>query len=446
MYAIGIIGTKLVMFVLIPVLSFFLNKSDLGVYDLILVSITLLTPLITLQIADGVYRFLLEERSEGRRPSIITTASTFLLTGLFLLSVLGYYLFPKAYNQLYWPFVFLQASFCFTNLLQQSLRGLQLNKEYAVFGVTNALTIVIATMFVIFSGMSSLYNFILALSLAQFAALIFGVLYSGIFRYFSLRSTSIQLTTSMLKYSWPLLPNSVSWWLIDLGNRFLILYFLSEEWNGIYAVAARYAGIVALFNSIFILSWQDHTIGEDPNQINVNHNFFNRYMIFELTLVVLITSSASFLIEFTAASEFEESKNYLPLLLLSSGFSAFCAFLGAYYLKAKNTKEVFTTTLAGGVLNFIISVGLIQTLGLYAVALGSVAGFACTFVLRKKRFSLQINYLELCTLLAIFLVTTLVQFSQSHELKASVLILMTGYFIYKNKDLLLKIKEKFLLP
>ena len=57
-YAIGTFGSKVIYFLLVPFYSFFLSKSELGFYDLILASLTIITPIITIQVSDAVYREL----------------------------------------------------------------------------------------------------------------------------------------------------------------------------------------------------------------------------------------------------------------------------------------------------------------------------------------------------------------------------------------------------
>jgi O-antigen/teichoic acid export membrane protein len=64
-YAVGTFGSKVIYFLLVPFYSFFLSKSELGFYDLILASLTILTPIITIQVSDAVYRELHDPKKQS---------------------------------------------------------------------------------------------------------------------------------------------------------------------------------------------------------------------------------------------------------------------------------------------------------------------------------------------------------------------------------------------
>jgi O-antigen/teichoic acid export membrane protein len=241
------------------------------------------------------------------------------------------------------------------------------------------------------------------------------------------------------------LPNAVSWWLIDLGNRYIILVFLGEEYNGIYAVAARFAGIMALINSIFILAWQDHAIGDDAgNKIDLMKvsRVFRHFIIFELSAILLLSAAAKPIIEWTTNSSFHDAAAYFPILLMASGFSAFSAYFGAFYLKEKHTFRLFTTSIFGGFCNLIFSMLLVNQIGLFAVAIGSLVGFIATFMSRLKDYQIQVPKWKVLVLLLFCSVTLFLQFEGSKSLIWLSVIFAAIIFVLLNKGLFLLLKEK----
>lgn len=250
-----------------------------------------------------------------------------------------------------------------------------------------------------------------------------------------------QILLNLLKYSWPLLPNAISWWLIDLGNRFIILIYLNEAYNGIYAVSARLAGIIALINSVFILSWQDYAISQlknDTDLISQGSVIFKKYLTLELTAVIFLTSISNYIVRFTTNNEYAEAANYLPLLLFSAALSAFCAFFGALYLREKNTVGVFTTTLVGGLVNIILSILLIKPIGLFGVAIGSIFGFLTTLVIRYSIFKIRLDVFRIIAFLLFYGLVLIVQYYRDIFL-INVFILFSGiiffFFNYKLVDI-----------
>mgnify|MGYP006872236060 FL=1 len=95
------------LFVIVPFLSFYLEQSQLGQYDLILVSITFLTPLITIQISDGVYRFLLEVEEEKTHKKIVSTALGVLLLCYAIFAIIASVLNLLSYYAYFYEFIIL---------------------------------------------------------------------------------------------------------------------------------------------------------------------------------------------------------------------------------------------------------------------------------------------------------------------------------------------------
>ena len=72
LYAIGNLGSKLITFLMVPLYTYFVLPNDMGFYDVSLTLIIALIPIITLQMRDGAYRFLIDEFDETNRKRIIS--------------------------------------------------------------------------------------------------------------------------------------------------------------------------------------------------------------------------------------------------------------------------------------------------------------------------------------------------------------------------------------
>lgn len=66
-FAVGNLGSKLMQFILIPVYSYTLTISQFGKADFITTIIGLVSPLIYLDMVDGVFRFTLDESEDKKR-------------------------------------------------------------------------------------------------------------------------------------------------------------------------------------------------------------------------------------------------------------------------------------------------------------------------------------------------------------------------------------------
>ena len=84
------------------------------------------------------------------------------------------------------------------------------------------------------------------------------------------------------------------------------------------------------------------------------------------------------------SSHFESAWKYVPFLLLTVLYSSFSGFLGQYYIAAKETLGVFTTTVIGAILNIIFNFIFIPTLGLMGAGISSALSFGILWLIRIK--------------------------------------------------------------
>ena len=443
-YAVGTFGSKVIYFLLVPFYSFFLSKSELGFYDIILASLTIITPIITIQVSDAVYRELHDPAKQSlKSANAFSSGLSVIFFGLLIFVFIAFIFNNLFANKIFYELVLIQSSFTLYIFFQQSLRGLSLNKEYALMGTMNAFLLILFSIILVYFSAIELRNIVLSISCAQFISIIFAIYKIKFFKFFQIKNISRAKVYELLSYSFPLLPNTLSWWLIDLGSRYIILLFIGIEENGLCAVAARYAGIIALVNSIFILSWQDYVINS-KSKISLNTNYFSSYLnffiAFQIGLVILLTSFSNELIYFTTPADFHNAAKYLPILLISSAFASFCGFYGAFYLKEKRTKKIFTTTLIGSIINIAFCIALINYLGLYAVAVASFVGFLITFLLRSRDFELKVDVKNFAfLLLGYILVFYITQFTESTNLRLIFIAVALISFILININIYQKL-------
>lgn len=61
----------------------------------------------------------------------------------------------------------------------------------------------------------------------------------------------------LISYSYPLIPNSISWWIINVSDRTIINLFLGAASNGIYAIACKIPNLCSNIFAAFNISWQE---------------------------------------------------------------------------------------------------------------------------------------------------------------------------------------------
>jgi O-antigen/teichoic acid export membrane protein len=385
-YSIGNFGSKIFSFLLVPLYSFYLSKAELGYYDLVITTVTLISPFITLQISDAAYRWLLEDQNntERQKQTVTSSLSLILLNTIifFIVFIIALFFIDVKYS-IY--FFILSCTSVLLIYFQQLLRGFGNNKLYSIAGISNTLLMVLFTIIFLIVLKQNISGLFLSVILANACTILF-ILFAGkIYRKIDFKFINKSQVKAMLNYSWPLIPNAISWWMINEINRFIILSYLGVNANGIFALASRFPSIILAVNSIFMLSWQDHALSSTGAQESFYTKVFRHYMILEFSFVILLTSASMYIVHYTISQQFYESWKYMPFLYLGVAFSSFAAFLGAGYLKQKKNKGIFFTSIVGSLVNIVINVLLIKRIGLFAPAIGTATGFFVMWLIRLKQ-------------------------------------------------------------
>jgi len=437
-YAIGELGSKVLAFLLLPLYSFYLSAPEFGTYDLIIASVTLLIPFITIQSSDSIYRWLLDAKAE--RKSITITTGFFIIIIVSLVFCAIYYISYIFIDYKYGNYIFFLLLFsAYLPCFQQILRGLGKNKLYATAGIFNTIILFSLNILLLVVFKLGLKSLFIASITANILTIIFICIVTKLGRFISIKNINLQEAKKMIAYSWPLIPNSISWWLINIADKYLILYILNIEANGLYAVSSRFPAIITVFNSIFLMAWQDHGIIADNED---NQVFFSKtldkFINFEFTLVILLISISQFVIKHFISYKFFEAYKYMPMLYIGVAYAALSAYLGVGYQRAKATKDIFKTTMIGGVINICTSIFLMRYIGLYAPALGTFLSFSTIYLIRKHQtnqfFSIKVNNKKLILLTCIALIYP-IQYYLSNVFQLLFFTCALMLFAVLNKDL-----------
>jgi O-antigen/teichoic acid export membrane protein len=261
---------------------------------------------------------------------------------------------------------------------------------------------------------------------------------------------SRKASKDMLSFSIPLVPNVVSWWLVNSADKYIILYFLTSEMNGIYAISSRFPTIIILVNSIFILAWQDHTImtkDNDEERLKFDSKIFNMFVNFEFSIVFILIAVSELTVRFLIAEEFYESYKFMPLLYIGVAFSAFSGYFGAAFIREKKTKAIFTSSVIGGVINLMVCLLLIKYIGLFASALGTFVSYLVMFIIRleqsKSFYKIKLNNTRLVFLTSLSLLFSFFILLDNKILTSFMIIASILISIKLNNTFLKKIKTRF---
>ena len=381
-YSIGNFGSRILSFLLVPFYTYYLTKQDLGEYDLVITAISFIVPLTTLQLSDAVYRWMIEKKelSQDEKAAILSSSLAGILFG-FLVFVLVFfiynYFYPLQYAAYFVPLVLCNGLFPY---LQNILRGEGKTKKYAVNGVLNTFLIVILNIVFVFLIKMEVRGILLANIIAYVLTSLTIVRDVRLFDFIRRRFVDRRLLREMCSYTVPLVPNLMSWWVISSASKFIILYYLGVDFNGLYAVASRFPVLLTVINTVLLLPMQDLILKE--SDLSIFNRLFKKFFFAELLLAIGLAFVSPIMTRVLLGEEFKGVWLYMPFLFAGVAFHAISGLVGMSYQRSKNTKKILISTLIGAVISIIVSLLTVERIGLQGISISFFLGYAVVFMVR----------------------------------------------------------------
>ena len=380
-------GSKLLSFFLVPLYTSILTTKDYGIYDVFNTTIMLLIPILTSGMLEAVLRFPLTDKKN--KNEIYLIGAKHLLRG-FIILVLIYlvnYFFPvsiilKQYGILFLAMYFTAAA---SQLLQNYARGIEMVAALAISGIIGAVTVIALNIWFLIFLKWGLVGY--------FLANIVGMLLTIIYLLFALSVWKInpfkkiinkKLEKSMIDYAIPTIANSISWWVNNAADRYIIIGLFGLATNGIYSVSYKIPSIMTVFQNIFNQAWSISAVQEfDPNDSKGFYKNIYRMTNFFMVIVCsgLILTTKIFA-KILYQGQFYTAWKYVPFLLISVLFGSLVGVLSGVFVAVKDSKRLGVSTVIGAFINIVSGVLLSLIFGPIGAALGTTLSYVVVWIIR----------------------------------------------------------------
>lgn len=383
--SIGKICTQLITFLLLPLYTNLLSTEEYGIADLVTVFIMLVVPIVTLQIEQGVYRELIEVRENDSEKSKIisnTFITTFLQIVLYTIIFLVVSLFIK--NEYKYFLLFNTIAYIFSSILLQISRGLDKNIFYSIGSFICAIsTIIFNIIFLVVFKMGA-YGMLIGNLLGYISNVVFLLISLNIFKYIKIRLFNMDLIIKILKYSIPLVPNAICWWIFSASDRMIVNAILGVSSVGILAAALKFSNLLSSMYSVFHISWVESI------SLNIKKSDGKQFFNEMLNVVFFMFCSISLMMISVMPFVFSilVDKNYyfgfylLPISIVASLANIMVSLVTAVYYGFKDSKSIAKTSLYAAILNVIIHFVLIKYIGLYAAPVSTLCAYLLVTIFR----------------------------------------------------------------
>lgn len=445
---IGKFCTQFITLLLLPLYTYFLSTEDYGYIDLIQTYLTFFVPLILLKIDAGIFRFLIDTRNNEEEKNKIITNGIIIMLFELIVSIIVFAIVIKIFTIKYSILIIMNLiTLSILTFLLQIVRGTGKNKQYSFSSIITAIvTIVLNLTFLVGFHKNGKYVLIASL-ISNIVCIIYLVITNKIIKNVKIKYFDTKVIKSLLKYSIPMIPNELSWWIVHVSDRTIISYVLGVAANGIYSVSCKFSNILSSIFNIFNLSWQEsaslhiNDVDKDDFFSGVISKVFNLFV----SLCIGILACLPFVFNILIKNTYREAYKYVPILLLANIFSVLIGLIGSIYVAKKMTKEVAKTTVLAAIINLAIDIVLVKFIGIYAAAISTLVSYMLLAIYRyidvQKYVKIKFLKKDIAINIIIYVFTTILYYYNNIILNIINIMFAIIYAIIINKDILLEGKK-----
>lgn len=450
--AIGKCSTQVVSFLLLPMYTKILSESEYGTFDFISTVALFLVPFITLLMEEAMFRFLIDADTAEKKRLIITQSIIYIMITTAVFSILSFIVLSLTKYYLTNYLIMYAIASILNSLAQTLLRGLSRIKEYSVFGFLTSLLNLILNIVLVLVLRTGVKGLLIAYIMSNLICAVVIFIKTNLKQYISLKYLNIDIMKSMIKYSYPLVPNSISWVIINLSDRLIITTFLGTAANGIYAVSNKFPNLINTLYGFFYTAWKEEAARavQDTNCNEYYCSIYNQLKRFLFAISIGLISVLPFMFDIFINEKFKEAYIYIPMLIISIFFSNISGFYGGIFSAKKDTKVMGTTTIISAVVNIVFNLMLIKYIGIHAAVLSTFISSFLVCIYRKYKLNKYVMFEQdnIFTIVStiIFVIIVLCYYSRSCIFYALGFILAVIYSCFINLDMfkviIMKIRGK----
>ena len=382
--AIGTFGSKLLVFLLMPLYTALLSPTQYSAAELITGTANLIMPFACMGITTGIFRFAAEKGADQKE--VFSSGLALLGAGLLGLTLVGLpFCFLGAWRM---EAVLILAYILFADVqavCAQYVRAIDRTRLFAIQGILNTiLTILFNIIFLVVFDLG-VTGYVLSVVVGNLLTAAFLFITAKLWQVFRLSSVRRETILQLFRFSLPMVPTTVCWLITDLSDR----YFVNAIWggaaNGIYSAAYKIPTIVTLISSVFMQAWQFSAVAESSDEEACSH-FYSKVFKGFLALVSIGTAGlilfSRFLSRLLLNAAYFEAWRYMPVLLCAAAVEAVVSFLATVYLVRKKSMHSFVTAIVGTVANLLLNAILIPSIGVLGAAVATLISYCVVCGLR----------------------------------------------------------------
>lgn len=443
-------ATNLLGFFLVPLYTYILSTEEYGSYDLITTTISLLVPILTINIMDGVLRYAISEEADnthvftvGMRYFLISLVPVVLIVGVNDL----FNIVPVLANCSFY-IIAMYVVTALQGIVVSMTRGIDKVVEVSIASVLGSAAMIGGNLLFLLVFKWGIVGYFRANILGLLVQSVYMFFAAKLYKYmtnpFSKSKSYGDMRKQMARYSAPLIANNVAWWVNSVSDRYVVTGICGIAENGVYSLGYKIPSVLSIFQNIFNQAWILSAVKEYDAE-DKDGFFSNLYKIYNCAMVILcagIIAGDRILALILYQKEFYEAWKYVPFLTIAIVFGAMSGYIGGIFTAVERSDIFAKSTVVGAVVNIILNFALVYTMGPIGAAIATAVAYFVVWIFRyyhvKQYMHLEINIVRDLVSYGVLLAQTLVLLYMPENLimyaaQAALVLLL---FVLYRKDIL----------
>lgn len=413
-YALGIILSKAVAFIMLPIYTRFLTPSDYGVLQLVTITLEVVSIVAGSRLAGGVFRFYFKAKTDEERRAVLTTAFGLLVACYSIAALLTALAAPAIAQAVFDDAGYARiirvaaASLAFEGWLVVPFAYLRIRDRSSRFVAINTCKLMLQlgmnVWFVVHLRMAA-EGVLLSAAIANL--LIGGYLAAGLLREAGF-TLSRGAAHDILRFGLPLVGTQVATFISTFGDRFFLQRAGGNDAVGLYGLAYDFGFLlVTLGFTPFNTVWEPlrFKMAERPDRDALYAKAFVYLNLLLITMAVGITLFVGDALRIMADPAFHGAAAIVPIVLVAYVLQSWQAFHNMGIMMVERTGWITTANWAAAAVAVAGYVLLIPRYLGYGAAIATVLAFGVReviiYVVSQRLWPVAYEWARTCRLLAL---------------------------------------------
>ena len=381
----GVMVSKMIGFLMIPIYTHHLTPADYGTLELIALTTDVIALVVGARLSAAMFRFYhLAEDDEGRRQVLATALTTMLVVGVIFLIVasilageIARMLFGSSEHALLLRIVFVTTALHLAQELAMS--ELRIHERSRLFVAITLIHLVLM--------LSLSVVFLVVFGWGVFGVLLAGAIAAGLVApvviFSAVRRTGMGLHPALLRrmvvYSLPLIPAALFLFVLHFADRYILNLFSTLDAVGIYALAYKFGFLIsAVIAHPFSLIWGNrmHVIYREAGRDRMYNQVLSGYAVVLVGAGIGLSLFIDEVLAVISPEVYHAASGLVPFIAFGYVLAAMNQLsMGPLYAEGRTGWVALATGCAAGV-NVAMNFLLIPLFGSFGAALATLIAFA----------------------------------------------------------------------